>query len=64
MTFNANGTATKTVTFTAAGGGAIKYDNNFPATLTIDSSVNPLLIDFWSYNQGTTVYAEYRGQFA
>ena len=54
----------KTVTFTVDGGGTIKYSSNFPATLTLDSSVNPLIIDFWTYSQGTTVYAEYRGQFA
>ena len=53
----------KTVTFTASGGGTIKYSADFPATLTLDSSVNPILIDFWTYNQGTTVYAEYRGQY-
>jgi hypothetical protein len=57
-----NNTA-KTVTFTVDGGGTIKYSANFPATLTLDSSANPLIIDFWTYSQGTTVYAEYRGQF-
>ena len=64
MTVQLKGNDTaKTVTFTGAGGGTIKYDNNFPTTLTVDSSVNPLIIDFWTYNQGTTVYAEYRGQY-
>ena len=53
----------KTVTFTVDGGGTIKYNNTFPSPLTIDSSVNPLIIDFWTYSQGTTVYAEYRGQY-
>lgn len=53
----------KTVTFTVDGGGTIKYNNTFPGTLTVDSSANPLIIDFWTYNQGTTVYAEYRGQY-
>jgi len=53
----------KTVTFTVDGGGTIKYNNTFPSPLTIDSSENPLIIDFWTYNQGTTVYAEYRGQY-
>ena len=53
----------KTVTFTVDGGGTIKYDNNFPTPTTLDSSENPLIIDFWTYNQGTTVYAEYRGQY-
>jgi len=58
----------KTVTFTVEGGGTIKYDNNYPrvdgvATATVDSSENPIVIDFWTYNQGNTVYAEYRGRF-
>ena len=57
----------KTVTFTVEGGGTIKYNrtgnNPYPATLTIDSSTDPVVIDFWTYNQGTTVYAEYRGRF-
>ena len=58
----------KTVTFTVDGGGTIKYSSDYPrvggtATVTVDSSTNPIIIDFWTYNQGTTVYAEYRGQF-
>ena len=53
----------KTVTFTVDGGGTIKYNSTFPTPLIIDSSDNPLIIDFWTYNQGTTVYAEYRGQY-
>ena len=64
MTVQLKGNDTaKTVTFTVAGGGTVKYSADFPATLTLDSSVNPILIDFWTYNQGTTVYAEYRGQY-
>ena len=64
MTVQLKGNDTaKTVTFTVAGGGTVKYSADYPATLTLDSSVNPILIDFWTYNQGTTVYAEYRGQY-
>lgn len=57
----------KTVTFTVDGGGSLKYNrtgnNPFPTSLVVDSSENPIVIDFWTYNQGTTVYAEYRGRF-
>lgn len=57
----------KTVTFTVEGGGTIKYNrtgnNPYPAELVVDSSTDPIVIDFWTYNQGTTVYAEYRGRF-
>tara|TARA_R110000782_G_scaffold148253_1_gene240992 strand:- start:210 stop:794 length:585 start_codon:yes stop_codon:yes gene_type:complete len=62
-----NNTA-KTVTFTVEGGGTIKYNADYPrvggvATATVDSSTDPIIIDFWTYSQGTTVYAEYRGQY-
>lgn len=58
----------KTVTFTVDGGGDLKYNSTYPriegvATATVDSSTDPIIIDFWTYNQGTTVYAEYRGRF-
>ena len=58
----------KTVTFIVEGGGQIKYNSTYPrdagvAKVTVDSSTDPIVIDFWTYNQGTTVYAEYRGRF-
>ena len=58
----------KTVTFTVDGGGNLKYNSTYPriaseAKVTVDSSADPIIIDFWTYNQGTTVYAEYRGRF-
>ena len=65
--FVGNDTA-KEVTFNVEGGGTIKYNPDYPraagiASLTVDSSTDPVIVDFWSYNQGTTVYAEYRGRF-
>jgi len=67
VAFLGNGTA-KTGFFTVAGGGAIKYDTNYPKiatvpTLTIDSATNPLIVKFWTYNSGTTVFAQYLGQY-
>ena len=58
----------KSVTFTVDGGGILKYNSSYPkiagnATVTVDSSTDPIIIDFWTYNQGNTVYAEYRGRF-
>ena len=58
----------KNVTFTVDGGGTLKYNDTYPrtggaATVVLDSSTDPIVIDFWTYNQGTTVYAEYRGRF-
>ena len=70
VSFLGNGTA-KTATFTVGGGGTIKYDTNYPRVsgagstpqLTIDSATNPLLVKFWTYNSGTTVFAQYLGQY-
>jgi len=58
----------KNVTFTVDGGGSLKYNDTYPrtggtASVVLDSSEDPIVIDFWTYNQGTTVYAEYRGRF-
>ena len=58
----------KAVTFTVDGGGDLKYNSTYPraggvASVTVDSSEDPIVIDFWTYNQGSTVYAEYRGRF-
>ena len=58
----------KTVTFNIEGGGTIKYNADYPrvdgaASVTVDSSTDPIIIDFWTYSQGTIVYAEYRGRF-
>lgn len=57
----------KNVTFTVEGG-SLKYNDTYPrtggtASVVLDSSEDPIVIDFWTYNQGTTVYAEYRGRF-
>ena len=66
ISFTGNDTA-KSCAFTVSGG-IIKYDTNYPKvanvpTLTLDSSQNPLLVKFWTYNQGTTVFAQYLGQY-
>ena len=57
-----NGTA-KTVTFTVEGGGIIKKNPNYPASLIVESADDPIVVEFWSYNQGTTVYANYLGTY-
>ena len=61
--FFGNNTEPKTVTFTVDGGGTIKKNSTFPGTLTVDSPDSPIVIDFWTYNSGNIVYAEYKGQF-
>jgi hypothetical protein len=57
-----NGTA-KDVTFTVDGGGTIKKSPNYPDSVTVESSDDPIVVEFWTYNQGTTVYANYLGTY-
>ena len=60
--FFGNNTA-KEVTFTVDGGGTIKKNSAFPTTFIVDSSTDPIIVDFWTYSSGTIVYAEYKGRF-
>jgi hypothetical protein len=53
----------KTVEFTSEGGGTIKKNSSWPGTVTIGST-NPTIFEFWSYDGGETVYAEYKGLFS
>lgn len=46
-----------------AAGGSIKYQGNWPATLFVTSEVNPVVVEFWSYDGGTTIYAQYLGTY-
>ena len=64
MTVQMSGnSSSKEVTFTVAGGGTIKKSPNYPDSVTVESSSDPIVIEFWTYNQGTTVYANYLGTY-
>jgi hypothetical protein len=54
----------KTLSFTnSVAGGTIKYEGNWPTTLYVTSETNPVVVEFWSYDGGEVVYAQYLGQF-
>ena len=53
----------RTVTWATSGGGTIKYGPGFPSPFNVASNVNPAVVDFWTNDGGTTVYAEYVGVF-
>ena len=53
----------RTVTWATSGGGTIKYSNGFPSPFVVESNVNPMVVDFWSSDGGTTVFAHYVGIF-
>jgi len=58
------------INLTVEGGGTLKKSSNFPSTFQIDSVANradggdPIIVEFWTTNQGNTVYANYLGVFA
>lgn len=72
LTGNGNDT---TVKFIAANGGQIKFTSAWPipdgldsaqytddsALITLTSQTRPSIIEFWSYDSGTTVYADFKG---
>ena len=51
-------------TFTAAAGGNIKYSDNWPSLLALTSASEPKIFEFWSWNGGSVVYANYLGSYA
>lgn len=70
--FDTSDSGNKEVTFDVEGGGNIRYSSTWPGTLqtptwpaeaTTDTAPR-LLLEFWTYNQGQTIYANYLGEFA
>jgi hypothetical protein len=53
----------RTVTW-ASNGGTIKTASGFPTPFVVDSTTNPLVVEFYTYDNGVTVFARYIGQFS
>ena len=53
----------RTVTWNV-NGGTIKKNSVFPDPFVIDSTTNPKVVEFYTYDKGVTVFARYIGQFA
>ncbi|SVA28221.1 uncharacterized protein METZ01_LOCUS81075 [marine metagenome] len=49
----------RTVTWATEGGGTIKYSAGFPSPFVVEDELDPIVVDFWSYDGGTTVFAHY-----
>jgi hypothetical protein len=43
--------------------GVIKFGPNWPVSLVVDSSSDPVILEFWTRDGGNTVYASYLGKF-
>lgn len=60
------GSAAKTLNFSVQGGGSIKRNSDWPSgntSIEITDEDNFVIIDFFSIDGGTTVFAEYKGLF-
>jgi len=56
----------RTVTISSTGGGTMKTDGNAAwatKTLVVSSSVNPTIVEAFTYDGGATVYLRYLGEF-
>lgn len=53
----------RTITFDVDGG-SLKKDSNFPDPFVLDSETDPHVVEFYSYDKGSTVFARYLGQFS
>jgi hypothetical protein len=56
--------SSRNITWAVAAGGALKTGPDWPVTFTVASQTNPLIVDFWTINGGTTVFAQYHGQYS
>lgn len=69
----------KTINWFVEGGGTILADETWPQPFTLDTLVNyipnseadtdstvkgPIVVEFWSYNGGDTIFAKYLGSFS
>lgn len=63
MTVQLFGNDTAKAIFWTADSGTIKTNSTFPESFIVDSSTDPIIVKFWTYNSGGTVFAEYKGQF-
>ena len=75
LQITSDGAAPRTITWASAGGGSFKTDADWPDSFTlaatdlnanppINNQVNPTIVDFWTINGGTTVFAKYHGVFS
>jgi len=56
----------KTITWLSEGGGTIKAPSTFLSPFSLNTGVyadDPGIVEFWTYNRGTTVYANWLGRF-
>ena len=53
----------RTVVWSTENAGLIYKDSAFPNPFLVNAAQNPMYVEFWTYNQGTTVFAKFLGTF-
>tara|TARA_B100001057_G_scaffold426346_1_gene450368 strand:- start:13368 stop:13943 length:576 start_codon:yes stop_codon:yes gene_type:complete len=64
-----NDGTTRTLTIGTEAGSTLKYHNDWPYTspkneISVTNDSNPIVIDFWTYNAGSTIFVKYDGTYA
>jgi hypothetical protein len=53
----------KKINFISNGSNGIKKDGGFPENFFVTTSTSPVVVEFWSYDEGDTIYAKYLGRY-
>ena len=64
-----NDGTTRTLTIDTEAGSTLKYHNDWPYSspkneISVTNDTNPIVIDFWTYNAGSTIFVKYDGTYA
>lgn len=57
-----NGLTSVTITF-ASSDSNIRYSDNWPTTLTLSSTTEPVVVEFWTWDKSASIYGRYLGQY-
>lgn len=52
-----------TITFVPANGGVLKTNSSWPMTFQVNSSTDPIIVDFWTKDNGVLVFGDYHGTY-
>ncbi len=63
LEITSNSSTPRTIVFAGEGGSTMKTDANFPSPFQVSSSSNPVIVDFWTTNGGTSLFAQSHGIF-
>jgi hypothetical protein len=64
-----NDGTTRTLTIGTEAGSTLKFHNDWPYSgpsneISVTNDSNPIVIDFWTYNAGSTIFVKYDGTYA